>query len=297
VVKAASPLFCQLVLFGIFFDLIGILLQYNRPTDSLCLARVWVPSLAFTIFLSNLFVKTWRIWRIFDNKRMKRVVITNVHLLTMFGWFLSLDTTILLIWTLIDPVKPDIAFGNPSAWICNSPLLPTFELALHGYKFLLLVFGAFLAFQIRNIQVSQFNESRHIAFSIYNVLIVLTLVLIVSNSLTNQRSIFIINSMGELIIVWGILATLFGPKLYVLYKGALGDDNSDVGSRTQHGMSLMRGTQSVYAGGAGGSSVHGSQTNMYSSVAGGHSGGTVNDYTMGSGAVDSQAPQLQFLEH
>eukprot|EP00004_Rigifila_ramosa_P028878 TRINITY_DN9_c0_g1_i4.p1 TRINITY_DN9_c0_g1~~TRINITY_DN9_c0_g1_i4.p1 ORF type:complete len:3547 (-),score=946.75 TRINITY_DN9_c0_g1_i4:148-9951(-) len=295
VIKAASPLFCQLVLMGLMLDLVGILTQYDRPTDTLCLARAWVPSVAFTIFLSNLFVKTWRIWRIFDNKRMKRVVITNGNLLTMFGFFLLVDVAILGVWTGTNAPAPAIVYGNPSAWTCQSSQSDIFELALRGYKYVLLLFGTFLAINIRNIQVSQFNESRHIAFSIYNILIILTLILIVVSSLSDQKSIFIVSSMGELLIIWGILATLFLPKLFVIFSP--GDFASEDASRTHisNGGSQYRGTMSgsisgtvAGPGGLIGMSTMSGNAPLMTMV------GTVSGDGMATGQVDTRAPQLAF---
>eukprot|EP00004_Rigifila_ramosa_P006697 TRINITY_DN1761_c0_g3_i1.p1 TRINITY_DN1761_c0_g3~~TRINITY_DN1761_c0_g3_i1.p1 ORF type:complete len:1039 (-),score=298.59 TRINITY_DN1761_c0_g3_i1:161-2905(-) len=249
VVRAASPLFCQLVLLGLFVNLMRIFMLYNKPTESLCLARIWMSFLGYIIFLSNLFVKSWRIWRIFDNKSAKRVVITNSTLLMFFALFLAVDVVLLGIWSIADPPQPNILFGDPSSWTCasSSATGSIFSLALYGYIYLLLVFGAFLAFSIRNVKVSSLNESRHIAFSIYNVLVILTLVLIVGSSLRDQKSVFIVTALGDLLITWGILGTLFVPKLYLMWNppAALDDDTASGSTATTATGEAVSNRQSV----------------------------------------------------
>lgn len=83
VVKSLSPIFCYLILFGAIIGFIGIISQAGTPTNSMCLARIWLPGLSFSFVFSNVFVKTWRIWRIFDNKAVRKVVLTDRELLLL----------------------------------------------------------------------------------------------------------------------------------------------------------------------------------------------------------------------
>jgi meiotically up-regulated gene 157 (Mug157) protein len=57
-IRASSPAFLVGVAIGIVSDLIGIIIQEGRPTDSACKARFIIPSMSLTIILANLFVKT-----------------------------------------------------------------------------------------------------------------------------------------------------------------------------------------------------------------------------------------------
>lgn len=41
---------------------------------SICVSRIWFLSIGFTIAFGSLFVKTWRVYRIFDNKTGKKIV-------------------------------------------------------------------------------------------------------------------------------------------------------------------------------------------------------------------------------
>jgi len=132
----------------------------------------------------------------------------------MTASLLVFEAIIFIIWFTSDPPLPAPNFGD---WICFSTTQATYELALKGYKLLLIVFTAFLAYSIRQVQLSQFNESQHIAFSVYNIMFTFILVNILQYNITKLKPTFIVTSAGTLIIMLGILATLFMPKLYNIY--------------------------------------------------------------------------------
>jgi len=203
------------VMVGITGAMIGIVLQIGKPTDTRCRVEFIVPSISLTIILANLFVKTWRVWRIFDNKRLKRIQITNWDLFRMLLSLIFIEAILFIIWYSLAAPVPKPFFGD---WLCSSPLESLFLVAIKGYKLLLLAFGAFLGYNIRNVQIAQFNESRHIAFSIYNILFILIIVEVITFNTSSLKVDFIVSSGGTLFIVWGIISTLFAPKLYVVYK-------------------------------------------------------------------------------
>jgi hypothetical protein len=235
VIRASSPAFLVGVMVGITGDLIGIIIQEGKPTPNLCQARFIVPSLSLTVILANLFVKTWRVWRIFDNKRMKKITISNFQLLQMIFGLLSIEAVLFVIWYNLDSPVPAPYFGD---WICTSSVQDVFQLALQGYKLILLAFGAFLGYGIRNVQMSQFNESRQIAFSIYNILFTSILVAIVNYNVDDLQAHFIVTSGGELFIIWGIIFTLYLPKVYALYNLFTGrEEEFGFTNGTRNGMS------------------------------------------------------------
>ena len=41
---------------------------------SICISRIWLLCIGFTIAFGSLFVKTWRVYRIFDNKTGRKIV-------------------------------------------------------------------------------------------------------------------------------------------------------------------------------------------------------------------------------
>jgi len=234
---------------GIILSLVGIVVQIGIPTESNCMVREVIPSMSLSLILANISVKTWRIWKIFDNKALKRVQIQDFQLVGMTASLLAFEAIIFIAWAATDPPKPYVNFGD---WICFSPLGKNYDFALKGYKILLIIGNAFLAYSVRTVKLNQFNESLHIAFSIYNILVVFVLVTILELNINKLKPTFIISSCGTLIIMVGILATLFAPKLWMiavskipalqdqgLRKGSLHDSIS--GGASHHQTKLVTG--------------------------------------------------------
>jgi len=65
VVKSASPLFCYLILVGLMIGSASVFSLVGAPSDSVCAARPFLMALALSFVLGNLFLKTWRVYRIF----------------------------------------------------------------------------------------------------------------------------------------------------------------------------------------------------------------------------------------
>jgi len=217
-VQSLSPKFCYLIILGTVMGFIGVIVQAGTPTDPLCMSRIWLPGLAFSFVFSNVFVKTWRIWRIFDNKAIRKVVITDKELLISSFMLIAIETIALGFWSYQDPYRPEVEFGTPTIFICTSRSLAVYELAQEGWKLINLVFGVFLVWSTRNV-VSTFNESKDIGFAMYNyfaatLMGVVFLALIPAGSAT----LYGLRALCECVIYYGILLILFGKKVYLLWK-------------------------------------------------------------------------------
>jgi len=208
--------------------------QIGIPTESNCMVREVIPSMSLSLILANISVKTWRIWKIFDNKALKRVQIKDTQLVSMTLSLLAFEAIIFIAWFVKSPPLPYVNFGD---WTCNSPLGKNFELALSGYKILLIIANAFLAYSVRSVKLNQFNESLHIAFNIYFILTVFVLVTILELNMNKLRPTFIIGSFGTILIALCLLAVLFVPKLWVVAKERfpqLSGDQNNVRKRSIH---------------------------------------------------------------
>lgn len=86
VMKTASPTFLQMIIWGCAGAYLTVLLYIGIPTDAQCAFQVILPPAAFGLIFGNLLVKTFRIWRIFGNRKMAPVAPSTMNLLiTSFG--------------------------------------------------------------------------------------------------------------------------------------------------------------------------------------------------------------------
>ncbi|XP_022085182.1 gamma-aminobutyric acid type B receptor subunit 2-like [Acanthaster planci] len=138
-------------------------------------------SLAF----GALFMKTYRIHHIYTSAmkvRKVRATITDSKLMTSIGLFVLLDALIFVTWILVDPIHVETIqlspvlrdertekYDVPTMSYCTSAKELYFAIAIFAYKGALLIFGIFLAWSTRNVRISQLNDSKHIALSVYTV--------------------------------------------------------------------------------------------------------------------------------
>jgi hypothetical protein len=89
-----------------------------------------------------------------------------------------------------------------------------------AYAFALLVWGTYLAYKIRKVPISIYDESKVIAFSIYNTcffgIIVIVIQLAIGNS--NRYLTFMITAVCCFLGAMVTTGCLFGAKLFAIYR-------------------------------------------------------------------------------
>ena len=103
-------------------------------------------------------------------------------------------------------------------FFCTCSHLVLWLAIICGIKFVLLVFGSFLAFETRNINITGLNDSKYIAFSIYNIFIFCILGLIAFITVTEQvTTSYCLISSCTIICTTTTMLMLFIPKV-IKYK-------------------------------------------------------------------------------
>ena len=220
-VKAASPLFLFLILVGCQLALVGVLLpvaQQPSSRSSVCGAYAYTLSVGFTLAVSSLVVKTWRIARIFDRRKIKVRVITDRSLLVPVAALVTADIVFNSVWLGVDPLLPTDFVSSSNALLhytaCSSDNTLLWYALSFVPKGILLAYGVVLASQVRNVP-SAFNESKWIGLAVYNIafcsVILLAILLLLTGS---PASVYVIRSIG---VIWCVLVTgglMLLPKLH-----------------------------------------------------------------------------------
>jgi hypothetical protein len=218
VMKTSSPVFGYLMILGALFGFIFVFMLTGKPTDGTCMGRNWFAGLSFTLLFAPLFAKTWRIHRVFNNKSMRKVRITNADLFKPLGAIGLVQSVLLAAWSAMSPPKA-VEVPNP-----NNPLESTIECEGEGFNTYLLieyiicgcvvVFGVYLCYQTRNVQMGEFNESSQIAGAIYNIFIMGIVIIPMIHGLdVDLHARFVLESVGVLITCLATLGMLFIPKI------------------------------------------------------------------------------------
>jgi len=202
---------------------------YNN--DDSCRAIPWLLGVGFVLMFGSLFAKTWRIERIFCTKFKEQVKLVNqrisaVSLLIIIGIACGIEITILIIWMSVHSpsslvLTPDIYRPSKNYTICSTDDTSWIFIGLLlGYHSILLGWGVYLAYRIRNVTRVLFNESKLIGFAIYNGAVFAVVVSVVQAvQAADREALFVVRSMGILIGTGLSVAVLFIPKLHYIRKG------------------------------------------------------------------------------
>eukprot|EP00742_Colponemidia_sp_Colp-10_P004051 GILJ01004321.1.p1 GENE.GILJ01004321.1~~GILJ01004321.1.p1 ORF type:complete len:1119 (-),score=95.26 GILJ01004321.1:206-3562(-) len=239
VFKAAQPVFMFLFCVGaaIVFSVLFVLPGEN--TDAACTARIWLFEVGCVVMFSNLFLKTYRIHKIMNNPKLRRVRVKEKDTLKQICGLVSVTLILLLLWVTIDPSKStyiphmEVGVGLVSRRVCIGG--DQFNYMLLAYKGLLLTFGCTISFQTRN-YTGRFHEAKYIFLSIYNVALVGTLLLLLTFAASmTPKGLYLLKSAGLLWVIASSLCIMIIPKIMAI-KGGLTDltANSSHGTTATH---------------------------------------------------------------
>ncbi|XP_071806651.1 gamma-aminobutyric acid type B receptor subunit 2-like isoform X1 [Asterias amurensis] len=240
-IKMSSPSLSNLTVVGCLFLYTSVFAlgwdKTNLPDSAIvikCHVERMLVSVGLSLAFGSVFMKTYRIHVIFSQavKRFKKIdlpdwklicgvlVIAFLDCFIFIAW-IALDTTTvyrLSLEQMLNETEPERElFIVPVIQYCSSKHDIYFTLVLYGVKGVLLAFGLFLAWETRNICISQLNDSKHIAASLY--IVALTVALIVP-TLTivgdDVNMMFAIPGVAIVIVNTCVLLLNFIPKIRLL---------------------------------------------------------------------------------
>jgi peptidoglycan/LPS O-acetylase OafA/YrhL len=257
IIKSIAPEFCMVILLGANLLLLSILMFIGRPTQGLCFARLILPCIGFVMLYGTLVVKTFRIYRIFENKSLKVRVITNANLMKKEAMIVALMSFLLLIECLSNPLRPEFVYLDTVQIRCESKNGTGNSVILNmvfGVIGLILLVGVWLSWKTRRVD-NYYNESKHIAFSIYTVVFFGAFGgLALFQEQNNTQNYFAILAAVGTFVIFLTIAILFVPRLLLLYfpdaEGEKTDkfewNNTKSGSQaTVNSMSSLEGGETI----------------------------------------------------
>ncbi|OWF53919.1 Gamma-aminobutyric acid type B receptor subunit 2 [Mizuhopecten yessoensis] len=198
-----------------------------------CTTRAFFFAAGFSLAFGSMFTKTYRVHQIFTRVNrglIKNKLLKDKQLLFIIGALLVIDSTILLVWVCVDPMQRQIAnlTVGPSdndidVWYisqistCHSNHIQKWLGAFYAFKGLLLVFGVYMAWETRNVKIPVLNDSQYIGLNVYNVVLMSSIVVVLSNILSDQPTMaYILESAFVLLSTSVTLCLLFVPKIYAI---------------------------------------------------------------------------------
>lgn len=218
---AASPLFMGAILIGSIFiySAFWTWLPQSGYSPASCHLRYWLLGLGFVFLFGSLFAKSWRIMRLFDPSG-NIFKVTNQQLALAVGSFVIVEVILLAVWSgtanpkvikvVMDPLRPRLDKRMCHFGAGNLPML----ILIVIYNLGLLIYGIYTTIKIWNVPLKLYNESREIAFSMYNLLCFSVLAFALQASATvPDPSMFIIRSVAFMTCAFLAVCAIFGPKI------------------------------------------------------------------------------------
>lgn len=234
VIKMSSPNINNVILLGCMVTYCTVFCE-DLTGDNIIIAyqaRTFVLLAGFSLAYGGLFSKTWRVYLIFTNEKMKRRVIKDWHLMMCIAMLLFINLIVVIIRESIDPAFVDTVdlneIDNP---VGDEVTIPQLDLVTSHYQIyfigvlyaiqgILLLVGSFLAWETKKVKIEALNDSQFIGMSIYNVLILSILAVIISFALSDAVDLeYGIISMFLILGTTLTQCVLFVPKIYQAKAG------------------------------------------------------------------------------
>ncbi|GJQ78108.1 GABA-B-R2 [Trypoxylus dichotomus] len=238
-IKMSSPQLNNLIIIGCMLTYTSIVfLGLDSGLSSIdafpyiCTARAWTLMAGFSLAFGAMFSKTWRVHSIFTDVKLNKKVIKDYQLFMVVGVLLFIDLVIMTTWQVADPfyratkqLEPyphpssEDIFIIPENEYCASNRMTIFIGSIYAYKGLLMIFGAFLAWETRHVSIPALNDSRHVGLSVYNVAIMCICGAAVALVLVDhQDAMFLIIGVFVIFCTTATLWLVFVPKIVELKR-------------------------------------------------------------------------------
>ncbi|CAH1118642.1 unnamed protein product [Phaedon cochleariae] len=238
-IKMSSPQLNNLIIIGCMLTYTSIIflgldsgLSSIQAFPYICTARAWTLMAGFSLAFGAMFSKTWRVHSIFTDVKLNKKVIKDYQLFMVVGILLFIDLAIMTTWQVADPFYRDTKkmerYPHPSNEdiiiipeneYCASEHQTIFVGSIYAYKGLLMIFGAFLAWETRHVSIPALNDSRHVGLSVYNVAIMCICGAAVALVLVDhQDAMFLIIGVFVMFCTTATLWLVFVPKMLELRR-------------------------------------------------------------------------------
>eukprot|EP00985_Skeletonema_marinoi_P011705 scaffold5563_cov144-Skeletonema_marinoi.AAC.1 len=218
VVRALQPIFllcicCGALLMGSAIVPLSIddKIASQSGCDISCMALPWLLSLGFSVAISALFAKLWRINRIIlASVTMRRVKVRVQDVAMPLVVLLVVNITVLLCWTLIDPLVYKRFEIDGASWntygrcVGSSNVSNTFLIILSVLNLVMLFLALFQAWKARKIS-DEFSETKIVGGAL--LIVGVPVALLISEDDTTARyflfvALIFLVSMSMLLIIF-----------------------------------------------------------------------------------------------
>ncbi|CAH3045569.1 unnamed protein product, partial [Porites lobata] len=247
-IRLSVPMFNDIIVLGCIMCLSTIYLfgirkvnDANRTMPRICKARAWLLNIGFSLAFGAMFIKTWRVYKIYTNISLRlfnlltskmfeiyQLGLSDWRILAMVFGIVVIDVVLLVAWELTDPLQHEEAVvdkkNDPGDHFkiimstintCTGKNVEMWVALIYVSKGILLLYGLFLAYQTRNVVYAHLNDSRIIGICVYNVVVLSTIGAFLALILKNEQYVELYSALSVCISfpAAATISLIFIPKV------------------------------------------------------------------------------------
>lgn len=216
VLHIASPLLFFIFVSGIATLIAAAVVSVQNQTSDLCNTQLWMYHVGFSCAFGTLFLKTWRLARIFGNPGLDVVAISDGRLLLVLGAYVIIIATLLEVQAEMFPI---IVLDNPRGRCVATKKVIDYFLA--GMQTVMMCVGICVVYSARNIP-TRYNESRLLAIATFSTGVICAIWFGLTWGLQKQidlvGSITAFQAMLSIVQSIFVLVLVIGPKMFELWR-------------------------------------------------------------------------------
>ena len=227
--RKSSPWFSFLTLLGIDFIFSAVISYGTTYTTLTCFYYAWALTIGCGLCLANIFIKSYRIFRIFKNPKAKAISISDTELLVFTAVVLISEIVLLSIYSFSSGLLgPQVIQSSHNIYykfrICLAPSKAVqlcFLVLIYSFNLFILLAIALLAFLSRKIDNS-YSEARGISYTVYGTIlfqiIFLPLLYTSGDSTDSSMTRYTLNGIIILLTCYLAMIFLFCDKVIQQFK-------------------------------------------------------------------------------
>eukprot|EP01102_Stenamoeba_stenopodia_P007255 TRINITY_DN2021_c0_g1_i1.p1 TRINITY_DN2021_c0_g1~~TRINITY_DN2021_c0_g1_i1.p1 ORF type:complete len:765 (+),score=173.09 TRINITY_DN2021_c0_g1_i1:211-2505(+) len=213
-IRASGLVFLLSIGVGAIVGILSIFTFYGKAQTWVCVLQIWIISIPSGVLIGGLATKQYRVWRVFGNKSLKTVIVTEKQMLAMIGFFLIPDIIVLIVWSAAD--TPSRYLDDKGEHVtCDDDAQIVFLIILAVYKGFLLFVSSILAILTRKMP-SAFSEAKLVGFALYNATLVCVIIIPIIIAVDDDFFIWIVTVLFIEFFFFSTFAILAFPKIYGL---------------------------------------------------------------------------------
>ncbi|OWF36093.1 probable G-protein coupled receptor 156 [Mizuhopecten yessoensis] len=226
---------CTCLLYGIEYFFRHL---YSKTTV-ICQMRLWLVTFGITMLFGPMFVKSWRVYQIFKNAGVKRVIIRDRKLMLAIVSLLIIDAVLLSLWQGVDPpishpvtiaiqsstdIRRNFSAHYTYVYVqeCNSGKTEVWVSLMLVWKAIVMAAGLFLAWRTKHIMLPAMRDSACIVISVLATMFLTSHTLMLTSSLRHiPDAVYVINIVLTTMVASLVQIAVFLPKVRFYWKTSL----------------------------------------------------------------------------